>query len=575
MARIKSRCCVVAVGTGRRVVGGLALLVGAGLWLSSTPAHAQGMRNVPLGGRTATMGGAGTAAGNDSAMPYVNPAGMAGIPADVFAVSANLYGYSRRQVPKLSYPNGHLEALGRYRVTEEKLEASGVTDMPSSIMYFQHVGEPGDDMHHVFGMSLIIPNAVATEMVGSTTLTFDNLNAKATENVSVMRRMTDYYVGPTYGVSFSDRLRLGISVFALHTRLLSSIQLSSDNSFGGGAVSSRISAAGSVDGKAWGVVPVVGLQGALTEELWVGAAVAAPSYHLQGSYFVTADTSAVSADPNNLAALLPASSQKTATGSYQSARPLRVNVGGAYEDREAFSFAVDGWAFFERDNAQEIKVEERYTEASAGETTRTYRRNRTSTRDMIRAYGVSAGAEFSLSDILSLRVGGFGDMTNHPAFKDSDDGPYEIREDRAGGTFGLGFLLGSFDTTVGLVYTHGWGKMKVFDSHSEAAHAANARGETYLPSVDTTFDSMLLVLSGAVTTEEAQEQIRQYAPVPPAIEYPTSPVVAPPVPPVVAPPVPPVEPVMAPPPPIPAPVPPPSEPPPPEPSPEPVPGGEP
>jgi hypothetical protein len=507
-------------------------------------------------------------------MPYVNPAGMAGIPADVFAVSANLYGYSRRQVPKLSYPNGHQEILGRYRVTEEKLEASGVTDMPSSIMYFQHVGEPGDDMHHVFGMSLIIPNAVTVEMVGSTTLTFDNLNATATENVSVMRRTTDYYVGPTYGVSFSDRLRLGLSVFALHTRYLNSIQLSSDNSFGGGAVSSRLSAAGSVDGKAWSIVPVVGIQGALTEELWVGAAVAAPSYHLQGSYFATADTSMVSADPNNLAALLPSSSQAVTEGSYQNARPLRVNVGGAYEDREAFSFAVDGWVFFERDKAQEIKAADEYTDSSAGETTRNYRRNRTTSRDMIRAYGVSAGAELSLSDILSLRVGGFGDMSNHPAFKDSDSGPYEVREDRAGGTLGLGFVLGSFDTTIGLVYTHGWGKLKVFDLHSAAAHAANSRGENFLPSVDTTFDSMLLVLSGAVTTEEAQEQIRQYAPVPPAVEYPKPPVVVPPV----SVPVAPVPPVVAPPPPTPPPAPP---APPAEPAPEPplppapVPGGEP
>ncbi len=568
----RKRSCGHAFG-----MSGAALLVGAGLWLSSTPAQAQGMRNVPLGGRTATMGGAGTAVGNDSAMPYVNPAGMAGIPADVFAVSANLYGYTRRQVPKLSFPNGHQDALGRYRVTEEKLEASGVTDMPSSIMYFQHVGEPGDDMHHVFGMSLIIPNDVTVQMVGSTTLTFENLNATATENVSVMRRTTDYYVGPTYAVSFADELRLGLSVFALHTRYLNSVQLSSDNSFGGGAVSSRLSAAGSVDGKAWGVVPVVGLQGALTEELWMGAAVAAPSYHLQGRYFATADTSMVSADPNNLAALLPSSTQVVTEGSYRNARPLRVNVGGAYEDREAFSFAIDGWVFFERDEALEIKAADEYTDSSAGETTRNYRRNRTTTRDAIRAYGVSAGAELSLSDILSLRVGGFGDMSNQPTFKDSDSGSYDVREDRAGGTLGLGFVLGSFDTTVGLVYTHGWGKLKVFDLHSAAAHAANARGENFLPSVDTTFDSVLFVLSGAVTTEEAQEQIRQYAPVPPAVEYRPPAVVAPSVPPIpVAPPTVAPPPVAPPPvsPPAPPPEPPPAEPAP-EPAPAPVPGGEP
>lgn len=42
------------------------------------------------------MGGATTAAGNDSSMPYLNPAGLTGLPADVLAVSASVQAFSAR-----------------------------------------------------------------------------------------------------------------------------------------------------------------------------------------------------------------------------------------------------------------------------------------------------------------------------------------------------------------------------------------------------------------------------------------------------------------------------------------------
>ena len=66
-----------------RVVRALAAL---SVFASASGAWAQNYREMPIGGRTATMGGAGTAAGNDSAMPYLNPAGLAGVPGDIFAV---------------------------------------------------------------------------------------------------------------------------------------------------------------------------------------------------------------------------------------------------------------------------------------------------------------------------------------------------------------------------------------------------------------------------------------------------------------------------------------------------------
>ena len=496
--------------------------VGAMLVFSfSGVARSQTMRNVPLGGRTATMGGAGTAAGNDSAMPYVNPAGLSGIPGDIFAVSANLYGYTRRSVSNLSFPNGHLQQLGPSVREEEKLEASGVTDMPSSVMYFSHFGAPGDDLHQVLGMSLVIPYAIRTELVSSTKDRLPNVNGTASENVSVVDETKDYYIGPSYAVSFSKSVRLGLSAYLVHTRSVKALQQTSTLTVGGGAVSNNASLTASFENTAWSVVPILGLQAAVSESLWVGAAVAAPSFHVRGSMFGTAEQRRVSPDPNNPVALLPSSTQRTIKGSYQNARPLRANFGGAYEDRGTFSLAVDGYVFLARKGALEEKTFETFQESSAGETSREYQRNKVEKRDMIQAFGGSLGIEIGLSNAVALRAGGFSDTSNHAPFGDYDVWLYDVREDRAGGTLGLGLQFGSFDSTFGLVYTHGWGSIKVSDTSSDAAAAAIAQGQVLFPSVDTTFDSVLFVLSGAVTTEEAKEQIRKVAPLPIDVDLPT------------------------------------------------------
>lgn len=71
-------------------------MVGCGLaiLLSGSRAEAQNLRDVPSGGRTGLMGGAGVAAGADAAMPYLNPAGVVGTPHDLLSLSATVYAYT-------------------------------------------------------------------------------------------------------------------------------------------------------------------------------------------------------------------------------------------------------------------------------------------------------------------------------------------------------------------------------------------------------------------------------------------------------------------------------------------------
>jgi len=96
------------------------------------------------------------------------------------------------------------------------------------------------------------------------------------------------------------------------------------------------------------------------------------------------------------------------------------------------------------------------------------------------------------------------------------------------GRWGAGIQLGSFDTTAGVAYTRTDGKILVYDQLSEAALGASQRGEVYWPSVSTTSDTVMLILSAAVTSEEAKRTIEEYAPIRmPALPQSTLPMGAP------------------------------------------------
>ncbi|MBN2715794.1 MAG: hypothetical protein JXX14_08060, partial [Deltaproteobacteria bacterium] len=71
---------------------------------ASPLAHA----NLPLGGKTASMGGAGTAAGKDSAMPLINPAGFSQVPHHTLSLSASLYRFEQITVDDFFY-HGYLD----------------------------------------------------------------------------------------------------------------------------------------------------------------------------------------------------------------------------------------------------------------------------------------------------------------------------------------------------------------------------------------------------------------------------------------------------------------------------------
>lgn len=179
---------------GPRVVGAAVVVTVLG---TGREVLAQNARFVPIGGRTATMGGAGTAAGNDSAMPYLNPAGLAGIPQDIFALSATVYGHTRRSFDGVFYPNGTEPGLGPVVVEKEEFSTSGVFELPSSVMYLENLSPADAVVAHRVAIALLIPEATRFDLIGAFEASYPEMAGFASESLSITTRSTTYYLGPS------------------------------------------------------------------------------------------------------------------------------------------------------------------------------------------------------------------------------------------------------------------------------------------------------------------------------------------------------------------------------------------
>jgi hypothetical protein len=99
--------------------------LGIALFVFATNASAQNLRDVPMGGTTAVMGGATIGAGSDSASPYMNPAGVAANPqTDIASVSASLYALGISDVGSYFVLRGSILPSERSRSKKRALASS-------------------------------------------------------------------------------------------------------------------------------------------------------------------------------------------------------------------------------------------------------------------------------------------------------------------------------------------------------------------------------------------------------------------------------------------------------------------
>lgn len=455
------------------------------------------------------MGGAGTAAGNDSAMPYLNPAGLAGVPGDIFGISASLYGYTHRSFKGFFFPNGTDPALGRVEIESEDFTSRSVTDMPSSVMYFERLGSDVDaQQHHHLGVALVVPSSRRIELLAANASRLPDFDGRLESTSALSYHSTDYWLGPSYALGVSERLRLGASLFAVLSRSVRSSETSSVDELAGGAatVSQRTHVA--QEANALSLAPVLGFQLEFAPNYWLGAAVAVPSLPITGQVSVVNGASGVGVDPVS-GAPTASSDSFTLRGDYRAGTPLRLNAGIARDDREGFSFAADVHYYGARKEAQVLEGVMRSDRYRSGETSRHFYQKQRASTDFESAVDFSAGIELAVSPVLQVRAGGFTDFANTPELSSDPADHQRLRVDRFGATLGLGLRFGSFDSTIGLVYAHGQGKFGVLDSFGANQPALPA---IRIAPIETTEDTLLLVLSGALTREEAKKQIRHSLP---------------------------------------------------------------
>jgi hypothetical protein len=480
----------------------LRLAVPSGVALSSllvaAEAEAQmNYRDLPIGGRTAAMGGAGTAHGNDSAMPYINPAGVSAIPNDIFAISAQAYAISRRKVPKFFHPNGF-----RYPVDggDESFSSDQMATFPTSIMYMTHVNDPHAKLHSVLAVSLVIPTAQKFSMTGSYKKGRPDVNGGVSETRSVTFDAADYYVGPTYSLGIGERFNVGVTLYALYTRSQLVVHEEKFDYEYGGTRLEQTNIGITEEHRGAALVPIVGAQYEPVKGLRMGAAAAIPSIRMYGHRHVlasqTEDGSFYEKDSSSLEAK-----------SYAE-RPLRVNVGVSYEHTKSFAVAMDASYHAARDGAVGYDGVGRIHSFRDEDVTRDYKQ-RFHERDAVKAViNLSLGGEIWLGKKSALRAGLF---TNNGPRKLDPTEPYGIEVDRKGISLGLGSVIGTFESSVALVYQHGKGRINVEDHTSDAARVTHLAGGDHLVPVAFTEDTLMLALSGVVTTDEAQAQIKKQA----------------------------------------------------------------
>lgn len=466
----------------------------------SREAIAQNPRSVLIGGRTATMGGAGTAAGNDSAMPYLNPAGLAGVPGDVFAVSASVYSWTSWKVGTALAPQGFPADLGPSVGEDRGTRATGILDLPSSVMYFKHLSL-GPDMHAAVGMSLVIPSSSGFDLIATRKASFPSNAASYAGDVSVVERSSDYYLGPAFAIDLGG-VRLGGTVYGLYTKASRAAKYSDTVLLANGTFPGQSTSTFFQDATSMSLVAVLGAQVNLVGKLWAGAAVATPSVSLGGTSVETAAQTVNQAMPQATTPTFT-SHGMTADRNHTSGRPLRVNVGLAYEDRSRFSLAGDVGLFLRRADAIVSDGPEAHTDIVSGQPTRTYVVAGRTATNLEQVIDVSLGGEIVISSF-ALRFGAFTDLSQRKPFQTLNTVDIlSLRGDRVGGTLGLGTIVGSFDSTIGIAYTRTTGQLNALDLTNPTAPGYP---------VGATANTVTFIISGAVTAAGAKKTITDTLP---------------------------------------------------------------
>jgi hypothetical protein len=463
--------------------------------LQPAPASAQNMREVPLGGRTALMGGAGIAEGHDSAMPYLNPAGVAGTPYDVFSISASVYAYGNAGIGDYFTPNGIDPVYGVERYDQQyTIEAFTVT--PATAAYLVRLNDPDSEVLHVLGLSITTPGDAATEARGS--FTARSGGGLFQEDAIRRNRRQEVFAGPTYAVRIGDGVRLGGSLLPYYSSFGADNYLGvvGSENVGGVQVPSTGSSRSTVDGWTIGLTATAGLQLQVADGFWLGVAGELPGIPMLGGGDLLLIEELALFDGGGTTV------QRTRVqgnfSRFELARPGRLSLGAAYVVEHSYGFAADvhyypaSSGFLAATLDADVLVLQTGAPAIVGREVVDLRYQSQQTVD------VSLGAEIFLSEALALRGGYSSDLS---VLELQSNGFENDRRDTHTFVVGLGVVDGDLETTYGIGYRYGLGTTYVDDFLGNAS--AN---EPPTVGIEYVSHEVLVLLSGAVRTGEGEKR---------------------------------------------------------------------
>ena len=421
-------------------------------------------RTVLLGGPTAAMGGTGVAAGTDSAMPYLNPAGLAAVGRHHISMSASVYALTALDVSDLHSDGLPMDHPGFGKSTTvgpfDEYRSQHVDAFPSSFVYSWPMGPGvGQTGHHVFSISILTPYRAEERWQGQFNLEFQGQRNSNTIAHHVSR--STYQIGPSYAVQLSPSLRMGTTLGLLYqgwNRVFESQWAQT----AGREFNTQISTT-STQGYALEFKPILGLQWAANQKLSLGFALAAPTIHMASAGQGITHLNGIRSQGLVFDGAMPTTFLDVAIDADQAGdpQPMSVSAGVAYSVKKRWSLAADIHYHHSMDTLAQKGTETRNEFVENGLDTRTVRRFSV---DMIAEPVVngSLGFRFYPTDAYAVNLGAFTDFSANPTLRSSVD-VLRRRVDRYGLTGGCTFFFGPVDFTVGAAYIYGEGQFAAFE----------------------------------------------------------------------------------------------------------------
>jgi hypothetical protein len=415
--------------------------------LSGPAARANGYENIPTGSRTAALG-AGIAGGFDSAMPTLNPAGLALIPGSVLSLSASLYQGSLFDVPHfVSDQNMINSTWGPLRVSSSDAQSLQFDTFPSGLAYFLHLGS--DDEPIVLAVSLSVPRNVDQKFVGEYEYLGTGVAIK--DNLTVLTQEQSYVAALSWAQGFGA-LRVGASLLASYTQVTFSTDRSSLTVLGT-AQFGRDQEKSARNGYSFDAALLAGVQLDVTSGLKLGLAVRSPSLHVLGSENGSDDTTLIQSSRAQTVAT------NQTNGDLVRGLPFRVGLGVEIRG-DGWGLAADGSLTVPRPGEYHSEGTAVSSNLSTATDVASHQRTFDDVIQTRTVPSVALGGELRISDSNWLRAGVFTDFASISTPKGDLNAGQALRLfaiDRVGMSAGLGTTFGTVDTTIGARASYGSG----------------------------------------------------------------------------------------------------------------------